>query len=53
MVGEQEIMRCPLQVYRKAFQGAFIVAGGHTRASGIAALRENHCDAIAYGRIYL
>ena len=41
------------QVFRKAFQGPLIAAGGHTRASGIAALREDHADAIAYGRLYL
>lgn len=42
-----------LQVFRRAWHGPFIVAGGHTRASGIAALEKNHCDAIAYGRPYL
>lgn len=42
-----------LDVFRKAFHGPFIAAGGHTRASGIAALREDHADAIAYGRLFL
>ncbi|BDA42129.1 12-oxophytodienoate reductase 1 [Coccomyxa sp. Obi] len=42
-----------LDVFRRAFHGAFIAAGGHSRASGIAAINANHCDAIAYGRPYL
>jgi 2,4-dienoyl-CoA reductase-like NADH-dependent reductase (Old Yellow Enzyme family) len=41
------------QVFRRAFHGPFIAAGGHTRTSGIAALREDHADAIAYGRLFL
>ena len=44
--------RCQ-KVFRRAFHGPFIAAGGHTRASGIAALLEDHADAIAYGRLYL
>jgi 12-oxophytodienoic acid reductase len=43
----------PLQVFRRAFHGPFIAAGGHSRASGIAAIKSNHADAIAYGRPYL
>ena len=40
-------------MFRRAFHGAFIAAGGHSRASGIAAINANHCDAVAYGRPYL
>ena len=43
----------PLQVFRRAFHGPFIAAGGHSRASGISAIKSNHADAIAYGRPYL
>ncbi|BDA42130.1 probable 12-oxophytodienoate reductase 1 [Coccomyxa sp. Obi] len=46
------VVSCAL-VFRCAFHGAFIAAGGHSRASGIAAIMANHCDAIAYSRPYL
>jgi 12-oxophytodienoic acid reductase len=42
-----------MQVFRKAFHGPFIAAGGHTRASGMEAIRTDHADGIAYGRIFL
>ena len=41
------------QVFRHAYKGTFIAAGGHTRKSGIEALEKNHADLICYGRIYL
>lgn len=40
-------------LFRKAFQGKFISAGGYTRESGELALKEGLADAIAYGRIYI
>ncbi|CAK0764872.1 hypothetical protein CVIRNUC_003202 [Coccomyxa viridis] len=42
-----------LDVFRHAYKGTFIAAGGHTRNSGIEALEKNHADLICYGRIYL
>lgn len=41
------------QLFRKAFKGAFISAGGYTRDSGEQALQANNADAIAYGRLYI
>ena len=41
------------QVFRHAYKGTFIAAGGHTRKSGVEALEKNHADLICYGRIYL
>lgn len=46
-------MPLQLQVFRHAYKGTFIAAGGHTRKSGIEALQKNHADLICYGRIYL
>ncbi|WCJ34931.1 12-oxophytodienoate reductase 1 [Euphorbia peplus] len=38
---------------RKAFKGAFMVAGGYDRKDGNEAVEENHADLIAYGRHFL
>lgn len=38
---------------RKAYTGIFLVAGGHTRESGIKALQTDHADLIVYGRTFL
>jgi N-ethylmaleimide reductase len=40
-------------LFRKAFRGKFISAGGYTKESGEAALEAGLADAIAYGRIYI
>jgi N-ethylmaleimide reductase len=40
-------------LFRKAFHGKFISAGGYTKESGEAALEAGLADAIAYGRIYI
>jgi N-ethylmaleimide reductase len=41
------------QLFRKAFKGGFISAGGYTRDSGEQALVNDSADAIAYGRLYI
>lgn len=38
---------------RKAFNGAFLVAGGYDRDDGINAIVEGHADLVAYGRLFL
>ncbi|CAF2260348.1 BnaA08g26450D [Brassica napus] len=38
---------------RKAFEGAFIVAGGYTREDGNKAVAEGRTDLVAYGRLFL
>jgi len=40
-------------MFRKAFKGAFISAGGFDRALGEQAIAEDTADAIAYGRLYI
>jgi len=40
-------------LFRKAFKGPFISAGGYTRDSGEQALVNGAADAIAYGRLYI
>ncbi len=40
-------------MFRKAFKGAFISAGGFDRALGEQAIAEGTADAIAYGRLYI
>jgi N-ethylmaleimide reductase len=40
-------------LFRKAFHGKFISAGGYTKETGEAALEAGLADAIAYGRIYI
>ena len=40
-------------LFRKAFHGKFISAGGYTKESGEAALEAGLADAIAFGRIYI
>eukprot|EP00270_Netrium_digitus_P011080 TRINITY_DN3501_c0_g1_i1.p1 TRINITY_DN3501_c0_g1~~TRINITY_DN3501_c0_g1_i1.p1 ORF type:complete len:389 (-),score=97.71 TRINITY_DN3501_c0_g1_i1:101-1237(-) len=42
-----------LEVFRKAFKGTFIAAGGYKRESGIEAVETGHADLVTYGRIYL
>ncbi|KAI5079626.1 hypothetical protein GOP47_0005105 [Adiantum capillus-veneris] len=38
---------------RKAFKGAFMVAGGHTRESGDEVIESDASDLVAYGRWFL
>eukprot|EP00246_Nothoceros_aenigmaticus_P014936 TRINITY_DN5947_c0_g1_i1.p2 TRINITY_DN5947_c0_g1~~TRINITY_DN5947_c0_g1_i1.p2 ORF type:complete len:431 (-),score=47.61 TRINITY_DN5947_c0_g1_i1:2091-3383(-) len=38
---------------RKASKGAFLVAGGHTRESGIRRIESGAADAVVYGRHFL
>ena len=38
---------------RNAYKGTFLVAGGHTRDSGIESLKSDHADLIVYGRDFL
>ncbi|KAJ4954138.1 hypothetical protein NE237_030970 [Protea cynaroides] len=38
---------------RKAFNGTFIVAGGHDREDGNKAIANNYTDLVAYGRLFL
>lgn len=40
-------------LFRQAFKGAFISAGGYTKESGEQALADHAADAIAYGRLYI
>ncbi|KAJ4953290.1 hypothetical protein NE237_030122 [Protea cynaroides] len=37
---------------RKAFNGTFIVAGGHDREDGNKAIANNYTDLVAYGRLF-
>ncbi|KAH7425507.1 hypothetical protein KP509_11G058100 [Ceratopteris richardii] len=38
---------------RKAFKGTFLVAGAHTRQSGIEVIESGGADLVAYGRLFL
>ena len=40
-------------LFRKAYQGKFISAGGYDQASGEKVLEEGLADAVAYGRLYI
>ena len=40
-------------IFRAAYQGKFISAGGYDQALGEVALEEGLADAIAYGRLYI
>ena len=41
------------ELFRKAYQGKFITAGGYDQAMGEKVLEEGLADAVAYGRIYI
>jgi N-ethylmaleimide reductase len=41
------------ELFRKAYQGKFITAGGYDQAMGEKVLEEDLADAVAYGRIYI
>ena len=41
------------ELFRAAYQGKFITAGGYDQALGEKVLEEGLADAVAYGRIYI
>jgi N-ethylmaleimide reductase len=53
--GEQVNEDAPItsELFRKAYQGKFITAGGYDQAMGEKVLEEGMADAVAYGRLYI
>lgn len=53
--GEQINTEAPItsELFRAAYQGKFITAGGYDQASGEKVLEEGLADAVAYGRLYI
>jgi N-ethylmaleimide reductase len=53
--GEQVNEDAPItsELFRKAYQGKFITAGGYDQAMGERVLEEGMADAVAYGRLYI
>jgi N-ethylmaleimide reductase len=53
--GEQVNEEAPItsELFRKAYQGKFITAGGYDQAMGEKALEDGLADAVAYGRLYI
>jgi N-ethylmaleimide reductase len=53
--GEQVNEGAPItsELFRKAYQGKFITAGGYDQAMGEKVLEEGMADAVAYGRLYI
>ncbi|WRX18720.1 NADH:flavin oxidoreductase/NADH oxidase [Theobroma cacao] len=51
----EESLECAetLLPMRKAFKGAFIVAGGYDKEDGNKAISENRTDLVAFGRLFL
>ncbi|WP_114638334.1 alkene reductase [Polynucleobacter necessarius] len=41
------------EIFRKAYQGKFITAGGYDQAMGEKVLEDGLADAVAYGRLYI
>jgi len=41
------------EIFRAAYQGKFISAGGYDQAMGEAVLEAGLADAVAYGRLYI
>ncbi|MDF9787284.1 alkene reductase [Polynucleobacter sphagniphilus] len=41
------------EIFRNAYQGKFITAGGYDKAMGEKVLEEGLADAVAYGRLYI
>ena len=41
------------EIFRKAYQGKFISAGGYDQAMGEKVLEDGLADAVAYGRLYI
>ena len=48
-----EVAPITSEIFRKAYSGKFISAGGYDRAMGEKVLKEDMADAIAYGRLYI
>ena len=53
--GDQVNEEAPItsELFRAAYQGKFITAGGYDQAMGEKVLEEGLADAVAYGRIYI
>jgi N-ethylmaleimide reductase len=53
--GDQVYEDAPItsELFRKAYQGKFITAGGYDQVMGEKVLEENLADAVAYGRLYI
>ena len=53
--GEQVNEEAPItsELFRAAYQGKFITAGGYDQALGEKVLEEGLADAVAYGRLYI
>ena len=44
---------CTSEIFRKAFSGALISAGGYDRADAMRAVESGRADAIAFGRLFI
>ena len=53
--GDQAMEDAPItsEMFRAAYQGKFITAGGYDQAMGEKVLEEGLADAVAYGRLYI
>jgi len=53
--GDQVFEDAPItsEIFRAAYQGKFITAGGYDQAMGEKALEDGLADAVAYGRLYI
>jgi N-ethylmaleimide reductase len=53
--GDQVLEDAPItsEMFRAAYQGKFISAGGYDQAMGEKVLEEGLADAVAYGRLYI
>ena len=53
--GEQVFEEAPItsEIFRAAYQGKFITAGGYDQAMGEKVLEKGLADAVAYGRLYI
>ena len=53
--GDQVLEDAPItsEMFRAAYQGKFITAGGYDQVLGEKVLEEGLADAVAYGRIYI
>jgi N-ethylmaleimide reductase len=53
--GDQILADAPVtsEIFRAAYQGKFITAGGYDQAMGEKVLEDGLADAVAYGRLYI
>ena len=53
--GDQVFEDAPItsEMFRAAYQGKFLTAGGYDQAMGEKVLEEGLADAVAYGRLYI